>query len=94
MIDKWRGDAASEDDRAASRRPQLLPEHARWTADEAAGIAERLGLEDRYRSILTTAARLHDEGKRGRWQRAFDAPADGEVYAKTRGPIDQYLLGG
>ena len=93
-VDKWRGDAANEDDRGASPRPQTLAEHAAWTADQAIGIASRLGLAKRYCRVLQTAARLHDEGKRGRWQRAFNAPADGEVYAKTRGPINQSVLGG
>jgi CRISPR-associated endonuclease/helicase Cas3 len=42
---------------------------------------------------LGIAARLHDEGKKAkRWQLAFNAPRDGGVYAKTRGPINQSVL--
>ncbi len=39
------------------------------------------------------AARLHDEGKRAeRWQRAFSAPRDGNIYAKTKGPLRRNFL--
>jgi len=51
--------------------------------------------------MLTAAARLHDEGKRARnWQRAFRAERDAKEFkidgplAKTRGPINQAVLGG
>ena len=38
---------------------------------------------------------MHDEGKKAtRWQRAFNAPDVGKVYAKTRGPIRHALLDG
>ena len=52
-----------------------------------------LGLPDAYVNVLAIAARLHDEGKRHwRWQRAFNAPNDGNTYAKTKGPINVRLL--
>ena len=51
--------------------------------------------------MLATAARLHDEGKRAsNWQRAFRAEHDAKKFkidgplAKTRGPINQAVLGG
>lgn len=45
--------------------------------------------------MLAIAARLHDEGKQAhRWQRAFNAPEDGKLYAKCRGPINFALLDG
>jgi CRISPR-associated endonuclease/helicase Cas3 len=43
--------------------------------------------------MLAIAARLHGEGKRAiRWQPAFNAPDDGNLYAKTSGPINFALL--
>ncbi len=94
LIEKWRHDAATEEDRS-SAHPQLLEEHLDWTADDAARIAERLNLGEPWRTVLTTAARLHDLGKRAaRWQRAFHAPNDGNVYAKTLGPVEPGLLEG
>ena len=93
IIEKWRGDAATEDDRSASR-PQLLDEHQSWAERRAREIATRLGLDKEYVEMLAAAARLHDEGKRAkRWQRAFKAPG-GADYAKTEGPIDYPLLDG
>lgn len=94
VVEKWRDDSATEDDRSAGP-PQHLDEHQRWAADRAASIAERLGLSEDLTRVVTLAARLHDEGKRAdRWQRAFRAPEDGYAYAKTRGPIDVQRLDG
>lgn len=74
---------------------QHLHDHQRITAERASEIAQRLGLPERYTGLLTLAARLHDEGKRSsRWQRAFNAPLDGAIYAKTLGPINHRLLDG
>jgi len=93
IVDKWRHDAATEEDRSAGR-PQTLAEHQSWAEDRASLLAERLGLASEYRQLLKVAARLHDEGKRASaWQRAFNAPGDA-VYAKTRGPVNTRLLDG
>ncbi len=93
IVEKWRYDAATEEDRSASN-PQLLDEHQDWAETRARCLAQSLKLDDALVEVLALAARLHDEGKRAqRWQRAFRAPKDG-VYAKTEGPIDYQLLGG
>jgi len=93
LVEKWRHDAATEEDRS-SASPQLLDEHLSWTEDRARRQANALGLDDALADVFTLAARLHDEGKRAaRWQRAFNAP-DGGVYAKTEGPINYRLLDG
>ncbi|MCL4290407.1 MAG: type I-U CRISPR-associated helicase/endonuclease Cas3 [Thermoleophilia bacterium] len=93
IVEKWRQDAATEDDRSAAS-PQLLDEHESLTAERACRLAKALGLDHEHARVLVLAARLHDEGKRAtRWQRAFNAPADG-VYAKTEGHINHRLLDG
>ena len=93
IVEKWRHDAANEEDRSAGN-PQLLDEHQVWAEERARGLAKALGLDGELVDALALAARLHDEGKRAlRWQRAFRAPKDG-VYAKTEGPIDYDLLDG
>jgi CRISPR-associated endonuclease/helicase Cas3 len=93
LVQKWRQDAANEEDRSAAN-PQLLDEHQSWTEARARRLAEALGLDDALAHVLALAARLHDEGKRAaRWQGAFHAPTNG-VYAKTEGPIDYRLLDG
>lgn len=92
IIEKWRHDGATEEDRSAAR-PQLLDQHVSWAEERARKLATELSLND-YVEMLAVAARLHDEGKRARrWQRAFNGPPDG-VYAKTRGPINHALLNG
>lgn len=94
VVEKWRHDAATEEDRSAGR-PQALDEHQSWTAQKARDLALRVGLEGVYVDMLVCAARLHDEGKRAeRWQRAFNALRDGNVYAKTKGPLNLALLDG
>lgn len=94
-VDGWVGDAATEDERAEADRPQVLDEHLSWAEECARGIAQRLELDKRYEDLIALAARLHDEGKRApRWQRAFKAPVDGRLYAKTNGPIDFDILDG
>ncbi|WP_445397848.1 type I-G CRISPR-associated helicase/endonuclease Cas3g [Zobellella sp. An-6] len=99
-VHKWRDTSNTENDRAEGR-PQALTEHQCWAAERAQAIGERLGLPKEYISMLATAARLHDEGKRAsNWQRAFNAERDKKKYgiadalAKTRGPINQAVLGG
>ncbi|HEY0465892.1 MAG TPA: type I-U CRISPR-associated helicase/endonuclease Cas3 [Polyangiaceae bacterium] len=92
-IDGWVGDATIEDERAEANRPQELDEHECWAEESARAIAKRLGLDTKFVNLLGLAARLHDEGKRAsNWQRAFRAPVDGRVYAKTLGPIDFDIL--
>lgn len=94
VVEKWHADAATEDDRSVGP-PQVLIEHQAWAEDRARGLAARLGLPEEYAAVLALAARLHDEGKRAeRWQRAFNAPRDGEHYAKTLGPMNWRLLDG
>lgn len=93
IVEKWRHDAANEEDRSAAN-PQLLDEHQAWAEERARSLAQALGLDGELADALAVAACLHDEGKRAlRWQRAFRAPKDG-VYAKTEGPIDYRLLDG
>ena len=93
----WHDAAADEDAKAFLSRPQLLHEHAAQTADQAQRIAERLNLPSKLVHALTTAARLHDDGKAApRWQRAMNAPTDSnnKPYAKTRGGGNPRLLEG
>lgn len=93
VIQKWRHDATTEDDRSAGRE-QLLAEHQASTAEHAVRLGKRLALSERMVALLRMAARLHDEGKRSaRWQRAMHAKKDG-VYAKTRGPVNPSVLDG
>lgn len=100
VVQKWRDTSNTENDRAEGR-PQALAEHQCWAAKHAEAIGKRLGLPDAHITMLATAARLHDEGKKAkRWQRAFGAERDAKKFniegplAKTRGPINQAVLGG
>ncbi|MGQ0637398.1 MAG: type I-G CRISPR-associated helicase/endonuclease Cas3g [Planctomycetaceae bacterium] len=94
VIEKWRSDSTIEEDRSVGRR-QLLEDHQTLAEKRARELATRLGLSPQYAEMLAIAARLHDEGKRAlRWQRAFNAPDDGNLYAKTPGPINFALLDG
>ena len=93
VVQKWRSDSTTEEDRAVGH-PQLLDAHQKLAEKQARGLAERLGLPEQYAEMLGIAARLHDEGKKAkRWQRAFNAPGDG-IYAKTVGPLNVALLDG
>jgi CRISPR-associated endonuclease/helicase Cas3 len=96
-IEVWRGRKGAPEvgDPAVSREPQSLKDHLRLTEKEAAVIADGLRLPEPYRSMLTTAAALHDTGKaRDLWQNAMRAPRLGRPYAKTRGGGDGKALGG
>ncbi len=94
LVEKWRSDSETEEDRSAGP-PQELVEHHAWTECRAQILTSALGLPDAYADMLAVAARLHDEGKHHeRWQRAFNAPRDGKVYAKTKGPINFRRLDG
>lgn len=87
--------AASEDTRALSPSEQLLTIHRDAVVRNVQRFAEAIGLSAGYVNALCIAARLHDEGKAlWRWQRAFNAPRDGAIYAKTRGPLNTKLLDG
>jgi len=93
LVEKWRHDAATEEDRSAAN-PQLLDEHQSRTEKRARRLAKVLSLDQAYEDLLALAARLHDEGKRAeRWQRAFNASTNG-IYGKTEGPINYRLLDG
>lgn len=93
IVEKWRHDSTTEEDRSAGR-PQLLDDHQKWAEECARALARRLDLPDAYVDMLATAALVHDEGKRAkRWQRAFNARSDGD-YAKTLGPLNTALLDG
>lgn len=93
IVDKWRSDAATEDDRSEGTAV-LLAEHQKHAEQRARDLARALGLRPEYEAVLTLAAQLHDQGKASqRWQRAFNAPM-GDIYAKTEGPISHRLLDG
>jgi CRISPR-associated endonuclease/helicase Cas3 len=93
-VDHRRNAANAEDSRSLAPRPQSLAEHQSWTEERARAIAQRLALPPDAEDALALAARLHDEGKKSaRWQRAFNAPR-GEVWAKTKGPLDHKRLEG
>lgn len=94
IVDKWRDDATTEHDRSAGR-PQRLAEHQAWTERQAHLLAAALKLPPDLAGMLAVAARLHDEGKRqATWQSAANAPPDGTIYAKTRGPFRPERLHG
>jgi len=94
IVEKWRGIIESADD-ATAPTEQGLDEHQLLTERKASLIAQQLSLPPEYEKMLAVAARLHDEGKRhDQWQEAFNAPAQGRPYAKTKGPINQGILGG
>lgn len=100
VVEDFKGDARREDARSMAT-PQTLHAHQARAAREAERLARALELSDIATRSLTAAARLHDEGKRAaNWQRAFKAERDARAcglsgpLAKTRGPIDQRILGG
>lgn len=93
IVEKWRHDAATEEDRSEGR-PQLLDQHQSWVEARVRDLASRIGLPTEYQEMLAIAAGLHDQGKQARrWQRAFNASTDG-IYAKTPGPVNVALLDG
>lgn len=96
IVEHFRDTAQKEDARSVSR-PQALSTHQEWARSEMVRIASSLGLSGVEAHALTVAAALHDEGKKApRWQRAFRAERSGLAgpLAKTRGPINQVILGG
>ena len=94
IVEKWRHDAETEDDRSVGHLQELAEHHA-WTECKARALADAIGLPSEYTDMLATAARLHDEGKRHkRWQQAAKVPADGKFYAKTDRWMNTKLLDG
>ncbi|MBV6488951.1 MAG: hypothetical protein GHHEDOFH_02928 [Pseudorhodoplanes sp.] len=95
VVEERRHQPQSVDDRAIARFEQTLMDHRCAAERIARDFAKVLSLPPAYSDMLAIAARLHDEGKQAlRWQRAFNAPRDGEVYAKTKGPINFKRLDG
>ena len=95
VVEQWRGGTSGEEGKSLTRSSQALDTHQECAAKEAARIACDLGLDEADRTMLESAARVHDEGKRApRWQRAFNAPRNGGPYAKTRGPFNRHVLNG
>ncbi len=93
VVEKWSGAEAGEDARGVASKSQRLDEHREWVVEEARRIADALDLSRDDRAMLVAAAYLHDDGKEtDRWQRAFNAPPDDGVYAKTAGPVNRYVL--
>ncbi len=94
LVEKWRHDAETEDDRSVGRLQELAEHHA-WTEGKARTLADVIGLPGEYADMLATAARSHDEGKRhSLWQRAAKVPPDGKIYAKTNKWMNTKLLDG
>ena len=93
IVEKWRHDAETEDDRSVGHLQELAEHHA-WTEGKARILADAIALPGEYADMLAIAARLHDEGKRHkRWQRAAKVP-DGKFYAKTDKRMNTRLLDG
>lgn len=93
LVEKWRHDAETEDDRSVGRL-QELDQHHEWTEKKARILAAATGLPDAHANMLAIAARLHDMGKQHTlWQRAAKTP-DGKIYAKTDRRMNTKLLGG
>ena len=94
LVEKWRHDAETEDDRSVGHLQELTEHHA-WTECKARALADAIGLPSAYADMLATAARLHDEGKRHRrWQQAAKVPPDGKCYAKTDKRMNTHVLDG
>ncbi len=94
LVEKWRHDSETEDDRSVGRLQELSEHHA-WTEASARNLANALNLSGPYTETLIVAARLHDEGKRHRlWQLAAKAPRDGKFYAKTDRRMNVHQLDG
>ena len=95
VVEKRRGGNNDEASKAIAYKAQRLDDHQSWAADEAGRIAKAVGLDERYRKMLMSAACHHDDGKKSpRWQRAFNAPRAGRPYAKTKGPCNRHALNG
>ena len=94
-LDVFKQRINSTEEARALGKNQSLEKHQTWAKEQAADLAKRLELPERYGKLLALAARLHDEGKQAeRWQNAFSAPKNGRPYAKTTGPLNPHLLHG
>ncbi|MGC4083735.1 MAG: hypothetical protein QM736_16895 [Vicinamibacterales bacterium] len=94
IVQKWRGDSTTEEDRSEGRL-QTLERHQRRVRALMTELARRINLPPALIETLEAVAETHDEGKRARlWQRAFNVPDFEHVYAKTPGPIKHALLNG
>ncbi len=94
IVEKWRHDAETEDDRSVGHLQELAEHHA-WTEHKARNLATALGLPNTCIDMLAITGRLHDEGKRHRrWQQSAKAPRDGRIYAKTNKGMNIKLLEG
>jgi CRISPR-associated endonuclease/helicase Cas3 len=100
VVEHFRAVARKEDARSIAR-PQELVDHQERARSALLRIVEGVGLAGGAAAALAVGAALHDEGKKAlRWQRAFKAARDAQRFglvgplAKTRGPIDQAVLGG
>ena len=94
LVEKWRHDAETEEDRSVGRL-QELDQHHEWTENKARILAAAIGLPDAHANMLAIAARLHDMGKQHTlWQRAAKTPDDGKFYAKTDKRMNSKLLDG
>ena len=95
VVEQRRGREDSEEVKAIMPKAQRLDEHQAWTAEQASRLADKVGLNKDYRTMLIEAARHHDDGKKAvRWQRAFNASMEGGPYAKTAGPFNHHVLNG
>ena len=95
IVSKPRDAGESEDARAVARKAQSLDEHRQWAGEEAARIADALGLGADDKEMLISTAHHHDDGKAApRWQRAFGAMREGGPYAKTTKAPNQHVLNG
>ncbi len=95
IVSKRRAAGESEDARAVACKAQRLDEHRQWAGEEAARIADALGLGSTDKAMLISAACHHDDGKAApRWQRAFGAMREGGPYAKTTKAPNQHVLNG
>jgi CRISPR-associated endonuclease/helicase Cas3 len=61
VVDKWRNDAATEDDRSEGA-PQLLKDHRERAEQRARELAKTPGLTQEHEDLLALAAHVHDEG--------------------------------
>lgn len=97
VVERRNGEPAGEEERATGPRLQELDAHQGAVVQCVRSLAQRLGLSQAHAAMLEAAAAVHDVGKQARrWQLAFHAPPgpEGQVYAKTPGPVNHALLDG